>query len=302
MSQLPVEWLRSPDNGQPLHLSAAGELQSSDGAFMYSLENGIAVLLPRSRPLPDYAIHYQQDAELFDYGDEWADDPLAQTDNRRLREQILAALPAGEELLLLDVGCGSGWLAAAALPRGHRVVSMDISTVNPIRALQKLPSERHFGLVADAMQLPFAPELFDAIVASEVIEHVKDPAAFIESLLSRLKSGGRLIVTTPYDEKIQYCLCIHCNKPTPHSAHLHSFTPRKLLSFLPANLRAAASAVGFANNYLLKSRLQYLLRFLPAGWWQLTDRLANRLFGKPLRLMMVVQKPTAGLYSTSSLK
>ncbi len=302
MSQLPVEWLRSPDNGQPLHLSAAGELQSSDGAFMYSLENGIAVLLPRSQPLPDYAIHYQQDAELFDYGDEWADDPLAQTDNRRLREQILAALPPGGELLLLDVGCGSGWLAAAVLPRGHRVVSMDISTVNPIRALQKLPSERHFGLVADAMQLPFVPELFDAIVASEVIEHVKNPAAFIESLLSRLKPGGRMVVTTPYDEKIQYCLCIHCNKPTPHSAHLHSFTPRKLLSLLPENLRAAAKAVGFANNYLLKSRLQYLLRFLPAGWWQLTDRLANRLFGKPQRLMMVVQKPTAGLYSTSSLK
>ena len=302
MSQLPVEWLRSPDNGQPLHLSAAGELQSSDGAFMYSLENGIAVLLPRSQPLPDYAIHYQQDAELFDYGDEWADDPLAQTDNRRLREQILAALPPGGELLLLDVGCGSGWLAAAVLPRGHRVVSMDISTVNPIRALQKLPSERHFGLVADAMQLPFVPELFDAIVASEVIEHVKNPAAFIESLLSRLKPGGRMVVTTPYDEKIQYCLCIHCNKPTPHSAHLHSFTPRKLLSLLPENLRAAAQAVGFANNYLLKSRLQYLLRFLPAGWWQLTDRLANRLFGKPQRLMMVVQKPTAGLYSTSSLK
>lgn len=302
MSQLPVEWLLSPDNGQPLHLSAAGELQSSDGAFMYSLENGIAVLLPRSQPLPDYAIHYQQDAELFDYGDEWADDPLAQTDNRRLREQILAALPPGGELLLLDVGCGSGWLAAAVLPGGHRVVSMDISTVNPIRALQKLPSERHFGLVADAMQLPFVPELFDAIVASEVIEHVKDPAAFIESLLSRLKPGGRMVVTTPYDEKIQYCLCIHCNKPTPHSAHLHSFTPRKLLSLLPENLRAAARAVGFANNYLLKSRLQYLLRFLPAGWWQLTDRLANRLFGKPQRLMMVVQKPTAGLYSTSSLK
>ena len=302
MSQLPVEWLRSPDNGQPLHLSAAGELQSSDGAFMYSLENGIAVLLPRSQPLPDYAIHYQQDAELFDYGDEWADDPLAQTDNRRLREQILAALPPGGELLLLDVGCGSGWLAAAVLPRGHRVVSMDISTVNPIRALQKLPSERHFGLVADAMQLPFVPELFDAIVASEVIEHVKNPAAFIESLLSKLKPGGRMVVTTPYDEKIQYCLCIHCNKPTPHSAHLHSFTPRKLLSLLPENLRPAAQAVGFANNYLLKSRLQYLLRFLPAGWWQLTDRLANRLWGKPQRLMMVVQKPTAGLYSTSSLK
>ena len=302
MSQLPVAWLQSPDNGQPLQMSAAGELQSSDNSFVYPVEEGVAVLLPRSQPLPDYAVHYQQDAELFDYGYEWADDPLAQTDNRRLREQILSALPADSGLLMLDVGCGSGWLAAAALSMGQQVVSMDISTVNPAKALQKMPSERHYALVADAMQLPFVEELFDVIVASEVIEHVKDPAAFTASLLSRLKPGGRLLITTPYDEKIQYCLCIHCNRPTPHSAHLHSFTPRKLLSLLPESLRPAASAFGFANNYLLKSRLQYLLRFLPAGFWQIIDKSANRLIGKPLRLMMIVRKPIAGTYSTSSPK
>jgi len=302
MSQLPVAWLLSPDNGQALRLSAAGELQSLDSSYSYPFVDGLAVLLPRAQPLPDYAVHYQQDAELFDYGDEWAGDPLAQTDNRRLREQIVAALPPAEDLLLLDVGCGSGWLAAAVLPRGHRLVSMDISTVNPAKALQKMPSERHYGLVADSMQLPFVPELFDVIVASEVIEHVKDPAAFVASLLSRLKPGGRLLITTPYDEKIQYCLCIHCNKPTPHSAHLHSFTPRKLLALLPESLRPAASAFGFANNYLLKSRLQYLLRFLPAAAWRLLDKFANKLAGKPLRLMMIVQKPTAEPYNTSSPK
>lgn len=300
MSQLPVAWLVSPDDGQPLYWNTADELKSLDGSFGYPVEAGVAVLLPRAQPLPDYAVHYQQDAELFDYGDEWANDPLAQTDNRRLREQILAELPSGRELLLLDVGCGSGWLSAAVLPMGHRLVSMDISTVNPAKALQKVPSDRHFGVVADAMQLPFVPELFDVIVASEVIEHVKDPAAFLGSLLSHLKPGGRLIVTTPYDEKIQYCLCIHCNRPTPYSAHLHSFTPRKLLAFLPPSLLPTTKAVGFANKYLLKLRLQLLLRFLPAGWWQLLDGLAIKVFGKPLRLLMVVDKPIEGQCSTSS--
>lgn len=300
MSQLPDAWLLSPDDGQPLHWNTAAELRSLDDSLAYPVEAGVAVLLPRAQPLPDYAVHYQQDAELFDYGDEWAGDPLAQTDNRRLREQILAELPSGRDLLLLDVGCGSGWLAAATMPMGHRLVSMDISTVNPAKALQKVPSDRHFGVVADAMQLPFVPELFDVIVASEVIEHVKDPAVFLHSLLSRLKPGGRLIVTTPYDEKIQYCLCIHCNRPTPYSAHLHSFTPRKLLAFLPQQLQPAARAEGFANKYLLKLRLQQLLRFLPAGWWQLIDKLATKTLGKPLRLLMVVEKPTAKPYNTSS--
>jgi SAM-dependent methyltransferase len=38
--------------------------------------------------------------------------------------------------------------------------------------------------------------LFDAIVASEVIEHVENPALFLETTTGLLKEGGSLFITT----------------------------------------------------------------------------------------------------------
>ncbi len=42
------------------------------------------------------------------------------------------------------------------------------------------------------------PDSFEAIVVSEVLEHVTRPERAIENLYASLKSGGRLILTTPF--------------------------------------------------------------------------------------------------------
>ena len=71
-----------------------------------------------------------------------------------------------------------------------------------------------------------SPESFDIIVASEIIEHVYDPKMFIDCLLDILKPSGKIIITTPYNEKIPLSLCVHCNQLTPGNAHLHSFNEK----------------------------------------------------------------------------
>ena len=43
---------------------------------------------------------------------------------------------------ILDVGCGNGWLASSVLSNGVKVISMDISTVNPSKALKNQPHEK----------------------------------------------------------------------------------------------------------------------------------------------------------------
>lgn len=282
----PLQWLISPDDGLPLQTTDSG-FCSAHRQYIYPIEEAVAVLLPAGSPLAHYAEHYQRDAEYFDYRETWEDDPAARHENRRLHETILAQLPRSSRLKVLDVGCGSAWLAGALLPLGHEVVSMDISTVNPRRALETYPSERHYGVVADAFHLPFANGLFDVIIAGEVIEHVPDPAALLASLLRVLSPGGKLVVTTPYNEKIQYCLCIHCNRPTPHSAHLHSFTAAKLLDMLPPAVRRRGRTFTFMNKGLLKLRTHVALQYLPYAWWKRVDALANYLLRKPARLALV---------------
>jgi hypothetical protein len=47
-----------------------------------------------------------------------------------------------------------------------------------------------------------------------------------------VRPGGRVLISTPYRERIRYVLCIHCNQPTPIHAHLNSFDEHRLASYL----------------------------------------------------------------------
>lgn len=282
-----IELLRSPEGGQHLRYdNVAGQLIAPDGVA-YPMLGTVPVLLQSTGAAESlYREHYETDAQVFDYFSDW--DPVTQEENNRLHQQILNKIPAAAEWIL-DVGCGGAWLAGALTPKGRKVISMDISTGNPTRALQEVAQATHYGLVADVYALPFAPNSLDCIVAAEIIEHVPDPASFLECLMKVLKPGGTLIVTTPYDEKIHYSLCIHCNQRTPHNAHLHSFTEATLKQLLPAGSSTVQTKV--TNSKLLVNlRLQKLLQFLPFSAWDLLDRFTIKLVKKAHRLMMVARK------------
>src|SRR6185503_15212558 len=175
----------------------------------------------------DYLGHYATDAEMFDYFE--ARSGATEHSERRLREMIQTFIPAGTKTIL-DVGCGSAWIAKTYLPKGVEVISLDASVTNPKKAVTKYPSPHHAGVAADAFHLPFRDGSIECIVAAEIIEHVTDPAAFVNELYRVLAPGGKLVVSTPYKELLRYELCIHCNKLTPVNAHLHSFDERKLAS------------------------------------------------------------------------
>ncbi|MDX8394985.1 MAG: methyltransferase domain-containing protein [Mariprofundaceae bacterium] len=51
--------------------------------------------------------------------------------------------------------------------------------------------------VCDISAIPVADDYFDAILCSEVIEHVPDPVAVMAEFSRVLKPGGRLILTAP---------------------------------------------------------------------------------------------------------
>ena len=166
---------------------------------------------------------------------------------------------------------------------------MDISFKNPAEVLKENPDENHAALVADAYHLPFKKNSFDAIIASEILEHVYDPKLFMIKLLEALKPGGRLIITTPYNEKIEYFLCVHCNKPTPKNAHLYSFNEKNIVNFIPQEL-VNFKTDKFSNKYLVRLRLNLLMSFLPFGLWKFKDAVINSIFKNPLRLLIELEK------------
>ena len=234
-----------------------------------------------------YSDHYQKDADLFDYSEQNLPE-ITKNEFSRLRESIIREI-SNDLSIVLDVGCGNGWVSKKLIPLGKKVISMDISSTNPINAIREVQHKNHAGLIADAYNIPLKENSIDCIIASEILEHVPDPKSFIISLIKLLKHNGKLIITTPFNEKIEYYLCVHCNKPTPKSAHLHSFNEDNIIRFIPQT-GVTWSCKSFINSDLLRIRSHIILKFFPFSFWMFIDKLFNKVFYKPTRLQIIITK------------
>ena len=233
----------------------------------------------------DYLTHYEQDAEHFDYFEE-ARGATAHSE-RRLREYILSEVPPNSKSVL-DVGCGSAWVAKAFQSSGRFVCSLDVSLANTSKALKRYPLSNHVAVVADSYHLPFKNGSFDCVIAAEIIEHLHDPQAFATEVMRVLKPGGTAIISTPYKERLVYEICIHCNQPTPHNAHLHSWDETQL-SRLFAVDNNTISFQTFNNKLLLFARTYPLLQFFPFAIWKIVDSVVNKIY-KPVNCILCVVK------------
>jgi len=90
---------------------------------------------------------------------------------------------------------------------------------------------------ASITHLPFKDGSFGPATLLEIFEHLPNAAVNkgIAEVNRVLKSGGTLIVSVPYKEKITYTRCIHCGKLTPLWGHIQSFDENKLKKLLPDN-------------------------------------------------------------------
>jgi 2-polyprenyl-3-methyl-5-hydroxy-6-metoxy-1,4-benzoquinol methylase len=234
----------------------------------------------------NYIDHYQKDADEFDYFQQRSGSTEHQ--ERRIRQFISDQVPENTKSIL-DVGSGSAWVAKEFCKRSI-VCSVDVSLKNTMEALKKYPSENHVAIVADAFNLPFNNQTFDCIIASEIIEHVYNPALFVQQLMNLLKTGGILILTTPYNEKIAYSLCVHCNKPTPHNAHIHSFNEKKLAAFFSTKECKNVKFKVFNNKILIYMRTYILLRYFPFKLWKILDSIINMIFRVPANILVKCEK------------
>jgi len=103
---------------------------------------------------------------------------------------------------VLDVGCGTGGLVAAAARRGARAVGVDVALrwlVVARRQLEELGLDARL-VAADGAALPFRSGTFDVVTAIETVEHAADQRGLVQGCLRAARPGGRalLVVANRY--------------------------------------------------------------------------------------------------------
>jgi ubiquinone/menaquinone biosynthesis C-methylase UbiE len=128
--------------------------------------------------------------------DDDTDHGLHSEAQRRAWLTLLARWAGSEPLDVLDVGCGTGFLALQLAGLGHRAIGVDGTEAMLLLARAKASQvglEVDFRL-ADAAELPFAPASFDLVVERHVIWTLPDPAAALADWARVLRPGGRLLL------------------------------------------------------------------------------------------------------------
>ncbi|MFH0733645.1 MAG: class I SAM-dependent methyltransferase [bacterium] len=235
----------------------------------------------------DYINHYKIDAEKFDYFEQRFG--ATKDDEKRLREYIISKVPK-HPTSVMDVGCGSGWVAEHFLSKSVPVISSDIAFLNVKKVLKIFSNEIHSGFAGDSFNPPIKKEKLNVIISSEVIEHVVDPEKFIHSLYNLLDKNGILIISTPYKEILKYILCTHCNQKTPIHAHLHSFSEQDFVNIASKLQNVKFDYYIFGNKALIFLRMYVILKYLPFTLWKYIDYLANKILNKPAHLVLVFRK------------
>jgi 2-polyprenyl-6-hydroxyphenyl methylase/3-demethylubiquinone-9 3-methyltransferase len=115
-----------------------------------------------------------------------------------------------EGLQLLDIGCGGGLLSEALANLGAAMTAIDPAPGNV--EIARAHAEKS-GLVIDyrcesVEELAKAEKKFDAVLAMEVIEHVRDLRGFMKASAFLVRPGGLLFVATLNRTLKSYALAI----------------------------------------------------------------------------------------------
>jgi ubiquinone/menaquinone biosynthesis C-methylase UbiE len=96
-----------------------------------------------------------------------------------------------------DLGCGHGTLLheLRLLHPSVKLSAVDLSPVLVNNTRQRVPDAD--VRVADIEALPFSDAAFDAVFATEVMEHLPDPVKALREVRRVLKPGGWLLVSLP---------------------------------------------------------------------------------------------------------
>jgi O-antigen biosynthesis protein len=104
---------------------------------------------------------------------------------------------AGEGSRVLELGPATGYMSRAMVKRGCSVVGIELDPTMAERASEVCERVIVGNLDELNLEQELGEDRFDAIVAADVLEHLKDPLATLNRLRSYLKQDGAFVISVP---------------------------------------------------------------------------------------------------------
>jgi demethylmenaquinone methyltransferase/2-methoxy-6-polyprenyl-1,4-benzoquinol methylase len=143
----------------------------------------------------EVAAMFDRTARRYDF----VNDVISLGQVRLWRKAVAAAVDAGPGEIVLDLGAGTGTSTDSFTTWGARAIASDFSL-----GMLRTGVRRHGGnaltgagvpfIAGDAMRLPFADDVFDAVTISVALRNVHDTAQALREMLRVTKPGGRLVI------------------------------------------------------------------------------------------------------------
>ncbi len=99
----------------------------------------------------------------------------------------------GENDLVLDIGCGNGFLAYDVAEKAKKVTGIDILKTNVDKANKNYKRDNLEFILGDATTFRFGEE-FDVIILSNVLEHIDERVELLKSLH---KLSSKILIRVP---------------------------------------------------------------------------------------------------------
>lgn len=141
---------------------------------------------------------------------------------------------------VLDFGAGSGKQKRIILTKATSYTALDIEPAPGV------------DIVGDVLDPPIADGTYDAIVSTQVMEHVKKPWIMAQQIARILKPGGTCIVSAPFI--------------TPYHAH-----PNDFFRYTEAGMRSLLEGAG----------LEIILCTKHGGWWACVGETVKQKYFSP---------------------